>query len=145
MNRQKSIGRMISCIYRNFHIHMHNQLEKYNIGSGQFHYLMLLYHKDGINQETLSEILKIDKATSARAIRKLEETGYITRKRDQQDKRAYKIYLTKKAQNLRPTIKNILQEWTKQLLQGITKEEEQHLLDILERIAHNATTFKKLE
>ncbi|MFH1014244.1 MAG: MarR family transcriptional regulator [Thermoplasmatota archaeon] len=124
---------------------MHNQLERYNIGSGQFHYLMLLYHKDGINQETLSEILKIDKATSARAIRKLEETGYITRKRDQQDKRAYKIYLTKKAQNLRPTIKNILQEWTKQLLQGITKEEEQHLLDLLERIAHNATTFKKLE
>ncbi len=145
MNRQKSIGRMISCIYRNFHIYMHDQLEKYNIGSGQFHYLMILYQKDGINQETLSEILKIDKATSARAIKKLEETGYITRKRDQQDKRSYKIYLTKKAQNLRPTIKNILQEWTKHLLQDITKEEEQHLLDILERIAHNATRFKQLE
>ena len=34
-------------------------MEKYNIGQGQFMFLMELYTQDGKNQEDLSKILKI--------------------------------------------------------------------------------------
>jgi DNA-binding MarR family transcriptional regulator len=37
------------------------------IGYGQFLFLMELYNSDGIRQEDLSEILNIDKGTTARA------------------------------------------------------------------------------
>jgi len=145
MDQKPSVGRYISCIYRNFHIYLHHQLEQYNLGSGQFHFLMMLYHKDGVNQETLAETLNIDKATSARAIKKLEEQGYVTRKRDEKDRRNYNIYLTEKAKKLQPTIKTILQQWTEQLLQDITKKEEQYLFTILEKISKNATELRKTE
>ena len=40
-------------------------------------FLLELYKKDGKNQEELSEKLNIDKGTTARAIKKLEEEGFL--------------------------------------------------------------------
>ena len=139
MHQSKSIGRYISCIYRYFHRYMHDQLQTYDLGSGQFHFLMMLYRKDAVNQETLAETLHIDKATSARAIKKLEESGYVTRIRDEQDKRNYNIFLTEKAKKIKPKIKAILQHWTKILLTDLTLEEQQQLYTLLEKISQNAT------
>ena len=139
MNQTKSVGRHISCIYRNFHKYMHEELREFNLGSGQFHFLMTLYKKDGVNQETLSEKLNIDKATSARAIKKLEEQGFVIRKKDQNDRRNYNIFLTKKAIQLKPKIRNILSNWTNILLEDLSQEEVEQLFILLEKISQNAT------
>jgi DNA-binding MarR family transcriptional regulator len=137
MDEPKSVGRYISCIYRNFHKYMHEQLKQYDLGSGQFHFLMMLYKKDGVNQETLAETLNIDKATSARAIKKLEEKGYVIRIKDDNDRRNYNIFLTGKAKKLHPKIKSILKNWTDLLLKNITKREQDQLFKLLEKIAQN--------
>jgi len=124
---------------------MSEQLNQYNIGSGQFHVLMLLYRKDGVNQETVATTLNIDKATSARAIKKLEEEGYVLRIRDEHDKRNYIIFLTEKAEKLKPTIKTILKTWTDHLLQDISPNEKDLIYTILEKIANNSKTIEKTE
>ena len=142
MKKHKSVGRIISCIHRFTHIHLNNQLEPLKIGIGQLHFLMRLYNNDGINQETLAHTLKTDKATSARAIKKLEIEGYVTRKKDESDKRAYKIYLTKKARDLQLKIRRITREWTNTLLTDFSEEEKKLLFSFLDRIAQNATHFK---
>ena len=118
---------------------MHEQLKEFNLGSGQFHFLMILYKKDGVNQETLAEKLNIDKATSARAIKKLEEQGFVTRKKDPKDRRNYNIFLTEKAIQLKPKIRNILSNWTDILLEDLSQEEVQQLFILLEKISRNAT------
>lgn len=145
MTSLKSIGRSISYIHRQFHIYINQQLKPYSIGSGQFPFLMILYKKDGINQETLAEELKIDKATCARAIHKLQDLGYITRERDKKDKRCYKIYLTDKAEHLRSTCRSILKTWTTHLLHDFTPEEKEHLFSYLERISSNAIHIHQKE
>ena len=145
MKQQKSVGRLISCIHRNTHIYLHHELESYNLGSGQLHFLILLYNKDGVNQETLAETIKIDKTTCARAIRKLIDQGFVTRKKDPHDKRAYKIFLTKKAIDLKPTIKSILKNCTKELLNGFKKEEKKIIFDFLEQISKNAILLTQPE
>jgi DNA-binding MarR family transcriptional regulator len=139
---QESVGRLASCIYRYGLIHIGNELKPYNIGSGQFNLLMALYHKDGINQETLTQSLKLDKATTARAITKLIKEGYVTRQKDDLDLRAYKIFLTKKAKKMEPIIKKILSRWTKTLLSGFTEDERKLFLDFLKRTVQNATFVK---
>ena len=123
-------------------IHIGNELKPYNIGSGQFNFLMALYYKDGINQETLAQSLKLDKATTARAITKLIKEGYVTRQKNDLDLRAYKIFLTKKAKKMEPIIKKILSRWTKTLLSGFTEDERKLLLDFLKRTVQNATFVK---
>jgi len=123
-------------------IHIGNELKPYNIGSGQFNFLMALYYKDGINQETLAQSLKLDKATTARAITKLIKEGYVTRQKDDLDLRAYKIFLTKKAKKMEPIIKKILSGWTKTLLSGFTEDERKLFLDFLKKTVQNATFVK---
>jgi DNA-binding MarR family transcriptional regulator len=145
MNHQKSVGRLISCIYRYGKITINHKLESYHLGSGQFHFLMALYQKDGINQEHLAEVVRIDKGTCARAIKRLEEEGYIRRIIDSNDKRAYQIFLTDKAQQMRPVIRRILREWTRTLLTGFSEEEKKLTFTFLERIAENATAGKEHE
>ena len=142
MLKHKSVGRIISCIHRYTQIHLNNKLESYKIGIGQLHFLMKLYNNDGINQETLAHCLKIDKATSARAIKKLEKEGFVLRRKDKSDKRAYKIFLTKKAKDLQLKIRKITREWTNALLTDFTENEKKMLFSFLERIAQNATQFK---
>ena len=80
------------------------ELEVYRIGSGQYDFLMVLYHKDGISQENLARMLKVSKATSTRAIQNLEKEGYVYRQRDKDDLRAYKVYLTEKGKEMRGVI-----------------------------------------
>ena len=78
MNKRRcdNIGKYISQLYRRGGIFITKRMEKYNIGQGQFMFLLELYIEDGRNQEELSKVLKIDKGTTARAIKKLEEEGY---------------------------------------------------------------------
>jgi DNA-binding MarR family transcriptional regulator len=94
----------IAQIYRSNLAFMTKELEAYRIGSGQFEFLIVLYHKDGVSQEALSKFLKISKATSARAIQNLEKEGYVYRERDETDLRAYRVYLTEKGKEMRNII-----------------------------------------
>ncbi|WP_243683766.1 MarR family transcriptional regulator [Methanosarcina barkeri] len=65
---------------------------------------MVLYRKDGLSQETIAKTLKVSKATSTRAIKNLEKEGYVYRQRDENDLRAYRVYLTEKGKEVRKVI-----------------------------------------
>jgi len=94
----------IAHTYRSNLAYMAKELEAYRVGSGQFEFLLFLYHKDGVSQETIAKTLKVSKATIARAIHNLEKEGYVYRERDEKDLRAYKVYLTEKGKEMRSII-----------------------------------------
>ena len=100
-------------------------------------FLLELYIQDGRNQEELSERLKIDKGTTARALKKLEEQGFITRLKDECDKRSNKIYLTQKAKDVQETVYDILDEWNKKLRESLSKEEEDIVEKLLMKVCNN--------
>ena len=112
-------------IYRSYLAYMAKELETYGIGSGQFEFLLVLYHKDGVSQETLAKLLKVSKATSARAIQNLEKEGYVYRERDESDLRAYRVYLTDKGKEMRNIIFEKLTAFTDILFSGFTSEEKE--------------------
>ena len=88
------LGKYISLIHRQANVFFTKEFSKFGFGSGQYMFMIHLYKNDGISQEKLSELLNIDKGTTARSIKKLEKEGFIIRLKDEHDKRAYKIYLT---------------------------------------------------
>ncbi len=55
-------------------------LKKYELSSGTYPFILALYDNEGINQNALSECVKVDKALSARAIKKAYRT-WICRKK----------------------------------------------------------------
>lgn len=138
-----SIGKWISTIHRHMHIYIFKELQPYNIGKGQFIFLMTLINKDGISQEELSNVLNIDKGTTAKALKKLESQEYIERKQDPEDKRAYKVYITEKAKSIKPVLDRIKKNITEVLASDFTPEERDMTLDLLKRMAENIAQFTR--
>ena len=123
----KHIGKYISQLYRKGSVFINKEVSEYGIGSGQFMFLLELYINDGKNQEEIAETLKIDKGTTARALKKLEEQGFVTRIKDENDKRSNKIYLNDKAKDVREGVLDVLNDWNKEITKSLTEEEEEKL------------------
>jgi len=131
------LGKHISLIYRYNQIFFNAALKKYNLGSGQYIFLVTLFENNGINQEQLSNIVKIDKTTTARAVAKLVDENYVIRKIDKNDKRAYNLYTTDKAESIKNILYDIIDDWNKIMLDDLNYEERKSLLKLTEKVASN--------
>ena len=132
-----NIGKYISQIYRKGRIFIGRGLEEYNIGQGQFMFLLELYIEDGRNQEELAEVLKIDKGTTARAIKKLEENGFIRREKDEKDKRSNRVYLTEEGKGMKDNIFFVLNQWDKKMSEQLDEEERELMIKLLSKVCSN--------
>lgn len=136
-------GRWISLLNRYMQGYISGHLKAYNIGYGQYVFLLTLYHNNGISQDTLSELMNIDKGTTAKAVKKLEDEGYLYREVDPSDKRAYKLYYTEKAIELQPILFEIIDSCNNILTCDFTVEEKEMSLKLLQKMSQNAVTFLK--
>ena len=81
----------------------------------------------------------MDKATAARAIKKLENTGYVYRQQDPEDKRAYRVFATEKGRNMEEKMMEIALKWDSIVLSGFSKEEKHLHAAFLERMKQNVS------
>ncbi|MEW9123802.1 MAG: MarR family winged helix-turn-helix transcriptional regulator [Thermotaleaceae bacterium] len=137
------IGKWISILYRQSQSYIAGQIKPYHIGSGQYTFLLALYQKDGISQEELSKLLMMDKGTTARAIAKLEKTGYVVRKMDPHDKRAYNLFITDKARAIKPILCQVLSSWINMLIENLEQEEQECIENILKKMVISAIDYNQ--
>ncbi|MGL5352781.1 MAG: MarR family winged helix-turn-helix transcriptional regulator [Clostridium sp.] len=135
--RSEALGAYISQIHRKSNVFITKKLSKYGLGSGQYMFLLRLYRQDGINQEALAEGLMIDKGTTARAIKKLEEVGLVYRVKDETDKRAYGVFLTDKAKDIKNEVFEILNEWEDKVTYDLTSDEKIEIMRLLKKVSLN--------
>lgn len=89
----RELGTLSRCI----HYMSDLKFKEINLQKGQFTFLTRICENQGINQIDLSNLLKVDKTTTTKAIQKLIEAGYIEKKRDDIDKRMWRLYPKEKA------------------------------------------------
>jgi len=105
-------------IFRTTQVYLDKVLKEYELSSGSYPYIFILSKNEGISQNKLSKELGYDKAMSARIVTKLIKLGYVDRKEDKEDSRAYKLYLTEKAKVIVPKLIDEIQK----LIDIITKD-----------------------
>ena len=132
------VGHWISLINRYTQIYLSKELKPYEMGPGQAIPLSEIFSGEGKSQDELSALIKIDKATTARSMAKLEEKGYIIRTTDPADNRIRRVYLSGKAKKFAPTFFVIFNAWSEYLVQDFNREEKEQLLFFLERMGQNA-------
>ena len=140
---KNSIGKYISSIYRYQSIIINKQFEQYGIGCGQHIFLIDIAKHPGINQKQLSERVKIDRANTHRAIKKLESLGLIYTDRDKSDKRNIRSYLTEKGKEVLPFIKSGLQNITKIMIEDLEVDEKKEIFKLLLKIEKNVQNHVK--
>ena len=98
---------------------------------------ILLTGSNNFQQEQLAEQLDIGKAAVSRVIDSLESKGYVTRVRQNEDRRAYRVSLTDKAFSVGEDIKGIYDRLYMLVRKGIADEEFIHIESLLSRVAAN--------
>ena len=131
------IGRALSTVHRMTQTHVSRVLEPYALGSGQFPFFMAVMHQEGSTQEEISESLRMDKATTTKALRKMVDAGYMIKERDPHDARVWRVRLTDKGRALIPTVIGCLRCWSEVMYTGFTIKEKKLFTDMLERIVRN--------
>ncbi|HKI49478.1 MAG TPA: MarR family transcriptional regulator [Desulfobacteria bacterium] len=139
----RSFGIHLSIILRRGQMYLDRKLEPLDVRSGQIPILRLLGIKDGINQENIRKFLHLDKGTVAKTIKPLILKGYVTRKTDPRDKRAYQIFLTRKGHEIMPDVNGAIAVWTEALTADFTEKEKDTAHDLLSRMSKNARTHLK--
>ncbi len=141
----RRFGLHLSIILRRGQMYLDRQLEPFGVRAGQLPILRILGRKDGISQEGIRKFLHLDKGTIAKTIRPLLNAGYVTRKRDPKDKRAYQIFLTRKGREILPDLKDATTRWTDAITEGLTEEERDTAYALLSKMSENARRFLKQE
>ena len=129
------LGKYISLIHRQANAFFTKEFSKFGFGSGQYMFMIHLYKNDGISQESLSELVNIDKGTTAKAIKKLEELNFIVRSKDSKDKRINRIYLTSKALDIKNDFFSVLTKWENILTNELSPDEISIGLNILNKLS----------
>ncbi|EKQ56026.1 MULTISPECIES: MarR family transcriptional regulator [unclassified Clostridium] len=143
MECYQHIGKYIGEIHRASGIYFSKKFSKFGIGAGQYLFLLNLYKNDGITQEELTEKVKLDKATTARAIKKLEDEGYVKRVKKENDRRAYKLQVTEKAEQIKEEVYLIMDEWESKIRSNFTDEESEELAKLLEKLSKSSLINKE--
>ncbi|MGJ7913732.1 MarR family winged helix-turn-helix transcriptional regulator [Neobacillus sp. LXY-1] len=113
------------------------EFKEYNLTKGQYLYLVRICENPGIIQEKLAELIKVDRTTAARAIKKLEIAGFIEKKDDQHNKKIKKLFPTEKGNNLYPLIKRENDFSNSVALAGFSDEEAETIFNLLQRVRKN--------
>lgn len=111
--------------------------KEFDLQKGQYLFITRICENPGINLIELSNMLKVDKTTTTKAIKKLIEIGYINKEQDENYRRGYKLTPTKKALEI---YEKIMEEEAKQLeisFQGFSEEQKKLATDLVEKMSKN--------
>jgi DNA-binding MarR family transcriptional regulator len=131
-------GAVISITSRGRFVFLNDRLRPLGLSAGQFPVLMLLYKEQNIMQETLVRHYHLDKGTIARSVRKLKDAGYIRRIVDPDNRRAVRLFLTKKGEMAAPLLQAIDREWEEQICAGLPEQDKHILKTLMRRVAENS-------
>ncbi|MFV3011060.1 MarR family winged helix-turn-helix transcriptional regulator [Clostridium botulinum] len=142
MKKRNLLNKYVAMIYRASQGYLDEALKKYELSSGTYPFILALYDNEGISQNALSEYVKVDKALSARAIKRLIELGYVEKIVNSKDARAYKLYLTEKAKTVVPEVRKTLDGWLHRITNGLTEEEKETAECLLQNMYMNIKESK---
>ena len=98
---------------------------------------MLLSRNEGINQGGLAEILEVEPITLGRMIDRLQDAELVERRPDPADRRAWRLFLTAKAQGLLEQLRPLADEMLEAALDGVSAEQRDNLAETMRRMRTN--------
>lgn len=129
-----SLVNSFSIIHRQSAIMLDRQLRALNISVGQFMYILYITQNEGVSQEHMATVMRIDKGAIARTTRQLLDGGYIAREVSPEDRRQYRIFPTDKSRRIFEDMQEISAEWERSLTSPLTDIEADILRSLLDKV-----------
>ena len=100
-------------------------------------FLTRVCENPGINHIDLSNILKVDKTTTTKAIQKLIEADYIDKVRDDDDKRMWRLHPKQKALEVYPMLVEVENKNIDSCFNTFSEEEKEIVYKLIKKMTDN--------
>lgn len=143
MDREKRLGFVIRTLYILIKREVDN-LEEETYGetitaTNRFILLYLSKNADrDIFQRDLEEVFSVRRSTMSSVLQRMEDKGLLTRSAVDYDARLKKIALTEKGMIMHRQMESSIDRMEEKLIRGLSREETETLLSLLEKVRKNA-------
>lgn len=135
----------LSVTDRFYKIYLDRQLAPFGLNNSQYMFLIKICHSPGILQDSLMDMFYVHPSNIVRTIAALEKQGMITRATHDRDKRTCKLYPTERALSVVDEVQTVCEKTEALLLQGISKTDQNLLMDLLMQAGKNITSELHIE
>ena len=133
----RSIGYLVRYGYRAFARTISVELQPYDITSGQWSVLRVLWEDEGLSQVELAERMRVEKASLTGVLDAMEKHGLILRTRNTQDRRKVNIHLTNRARALKDRLLPFIGKITRKATRGMSNGDVETLRRLLTQVIDN--------
>jgi DNA-binding MarR family transcriptional regulator len=95
-------------------------------------------HREGLKMNELSRLLMVTGGNVTAIVDQLEKEGLVERLDEPDDRRAFRIRLTKSGERTFIDMARAHEEWVVDLLAGLSRRDQDELLRLLARVKENA-------
>lgn len=127
----KKIGLIFNDIARFRGIIFDQIMSSHGVTHVQAFVLNHLFRKDGLTQTKLADLMDVGTVTVSGLVDRLEAKGWVERRADKKDRRANRVWLMPKVENIKKKMIGSIIELNSITLDGMSREEIDQLASLL--------------
>lgn len=112
-------------------------MRRHGVTRAQWLVLAYLYRKDGPTQAELADRLSLGRVSLGGIIDRLEAAGWVRREQDVKDRRANRIWLTRRVRGVQKRMQSSVDDLNEISLNGLSEKQISDLIDTLFVIKRN--------
>ena len=136
-NLERSLGFLLNDVARLMRKRFDERARNLGLTRAQWRVLGHLRHYEGIKQGSLANILEVENVTLGRHIDRLEEDGWVARRRDPADRRVWRLHLADKSRPIIDRLSKLSSEVREHAMTGLSLSERDRLIDTLQAMKGN--------
>jgi MarR family transcriptional regulator for hemolysin len=140
-NLERSLGFLLNDVARLMRKRFDERARGLGLTRAQWRVLGHLRRYEGIKQGSLAEILEVENVTLGRHIDRLEEAGWVERRRDPADRRVWRLHLADKSRPIIDRLSELSSEVREHAMSGLSPQEREMLVDTLLAMKSNLTNM----
>jgi DNA-binding MarR family transcriptional regulator len=141
----ENIGTMLAQVSRLLRRSFDERARGIGVTRPQWGVLHLLNSNAGINQGGLAELLEVEPITLGRMIDRLQDAQLVERRPDPADRRAWRLFLTDKGQQLLDELRPFADQTYEMALEGVSEADFRVVMSVLARMRGNLSRRQSLD
>jgi DNA-binding MarR family transcriptional regulator len=137
---ERSLGFLLNDVSRLMRQRFDERARSLGLTRAQWRVLRHLRQYEGIKQRSLAEMLEVETVTLGRHIDRLEDSGWVERRRDPADRRVWRLHLAEKSRPMIDRLTELSGEVREFALMGFSKVDRDRLIESLLAMKDNLTT-----
>ncbi len=141
----RGMGLALMHVTRLLRKHFDRRAVRFELTRSQWRALRTIHHHEGLSQTELADLLELEPIPVGRVIDRLEESAYVERRPDPNDRRRWCLHLTNKAREVLSDIHEIADGLRADALTGVAKDDYVVFDKVLQQIKANLTALDETD